>query len=729
MSFATAVSGAYAAQRSIAINSNNVANIGTTAFKSDSVSFEDIFGTSRYDVTRSTVGQGAQVSSNKKNLQSGPLSVTGSSTDMAISGSAFFVTAPKHEGSIESKGASHHYFTKNGNFKLDTDGYLLTNENYHVLNTELMPVKFPSTTITSIETSHEIKDTLVELSQNVDNLNLKEINFSVKNSDTELGFKENEKDTIEPGDISIEDGNVFYVPDLNVLKPATKVQIGEVGYNANNDLSIHFNNTLIEGPYKVERLVDVQKLVEIEYQETEMQDYFVTEFVAVKKDVVVGKERVYLDTYSQQNANFSSPDEWTVVNERFYSGVTAPNGATSPVDDTYGYQDNSIVQNDAGNTGSIYFDTEIISGGEGIKLITGNGTAGRYQTTRGPYIHTSAPLALQEGTQVSFDWTTVGSEDAFDLFVYLRDIDTGVSTIAVNATGQDRSDRKSGTYSFDVPSEGTYDLVFVGGTWDASGFKAAGAVNSISNLTYQTRDYEERDIIDTVTVMEPRQVKKTREVTVTKTREELQTVQELREVTIYEDTLVNLDSDILTELAKKFQATGKQSFEGDDVTSASISSTVANISVRDNNKTLTAIASEMDLKDVKYLGSEEKFNLFDSFEVDNGGNILVTLADSTGYSVENLGTIATANPVNQQDLVRVRSGYFVSPDPVRVSDISSIKELSGGSIIQGSLEKSNVDLMGELSSLIENQLKFNANGRAIQAYLEANKTLREVQIS
>ena len=137
----------------------------------------------------------------------------------------------------------------------------------------------------------------------------------------------------------------------------------------------------------------------------------------------------------------------------------------------------------------------------------------------------------------------------------------------------------------------------------------------------------------------------------------------------------------------------------------------------------------MDLKDVKYLGSEEKFNLFDSFEVDNGGNILVTLADSTGYSVENLGTIATANPVNQQDLVRVRSGYFVSPDPVRVSDISSIKELSGGSIIQGSLEKSNVDLMGELSSLIENQLKFNANSKAIQAYLEANKTLREVQIS
>ena len=413
-----------AAQRSIAINSNNVANIGTTAFKGDSVSFDDILGTSRYDVTRSTAGQGTQISSIQKNFQSGPLSVTGSATDMAISGSAFFVTSPKQEGSLENKEASHHYFTKNGNFKIDTDGYLLTNENYHVLNTELMPIKFPSTTIISVETSHEIEDNLVELSQSVDNLNLKEINFSVKNSDTELGFNKNIKDIIEPGDITFEGGNVFYVPDLNVLKPATKVQIGEVSYNANNDVSIHFNNPLIEGPYKVERLVDVQKLVEIEYQETELQDYFVTEFVEVKKPIVVGKEKVYLDTYSQKNANFKSQDEWTVVNERFYSGVTAPNGAISPVDDTYGYQDNSVVQNDAGTNGTITFDSEISADGKGIKLITENGQAGSYQTTRGPYIHSSAPLALQEGTQVSFDWSTDGSEDAFDVFVYLRDIDT-----------------------------------------------------------------------------------------------------------------------------------------------------------------------------------------------------------------------------------------------------------------------------------------------------------------
>lgn len=105
---------------------NDLANMNTTAFKSQVTNFSDLF----YQQIGSTgsgdpiqVGAGVQVASNETSYTQGSINTTGNATDVAINGNGFFVV---------SNGSSNEY-TRAGNFSLDANGNLVTSNGLSVM--------------------------------------------------------------------------------------------------------------------------------------------------------------------------------------------------------------------------------------------------------------------------------------------------------------------------------------------------------------------------------------------------------------------------------------------------------------------------------------------------------------------------------------------------------------------------------------------------------------------
>ncbi len=113
---------------SVALNTigNNLANLNTTAYKSQTTNFADLY----YQTIGATginsalqVGTGTKVQSIDTNFTQGTPNTTGTSTDLALNGNGFFV--------VQSGGTQE--LTRAGNFKLDNVGNLVTTDGLSVM--------------------------------------------------------------------------------------------------------------------------------------------------------------------------------------------------------------------------------------------------------------------------------------------------------------------------------------------------------------------------------------------------------------------------------------------------------------------------------------------------------------------------------------------------------------------------------------------------------------------
>lgn len=71
MSFDTAVSGIKAASTNLGIIGNNIANAGTTGFKSSRGDFTDVFATSLLGVSQNAIGKGVAVNGVNQSFSQG----------------------------------------------------------------------------------------------------------------------------------------------------------------------------------------------------------------------------------------------------------------------------------------------------------------------------------------------------------------------------------------------------------------------------------------------------------------------------------------------------------------------------------------------------------------------------------------------------------------------------------------------------------------------------------
>lgn len=152
-SMSNGVSALMSFQEALNVESNNASNTQSTAFKTDSISFSDMFYQRR-------TGQGVNPNSPIKDFSQGQLIPSNSDFDFAISGEGFFtVEDPKQPDKI--------YYTRAGNFKSDKNNNLVDNNGMFVMGIK------PTVTgdiITSKETNN-IASTIVKTEDSTTSIN------------------------------------------------------------------------------------------------------------------------------------------------------------------------------------------------------------------------------------------------------------------------------------------------------------------------------------------------------------------------------------------------------------------------------------------------------------------------------------------------------------------------------------------------------------------------------
>jgi len=123
MGFNTALSGIKASADYLSVTGNNIANADTTGFKKSRIEFDDLYNTSVLGAgSGNSIGSGVSVSKVSQEFASGNLSYTNNNLDLSIDGTGFFVL---------DAGVAQTY-TRAGNFKLDENGFLVTNSGSNV---------------------------------------------------------------------------------------------------------------------------------------------------------------------------------------------------------------------------------------------------------------------------------------------------------------------------------------------------------------------------------------------------------------------------------------------------------------------------------------------------------------------------------------------------------------------------------------------------------------------
>ena len=123
MGFQQGLSGLNAAARNLDVIGNNVANANTVGAKTARAEFADVYANSLSGASGNTVGIGVTVATVAQQFTQGDIATTNNPLDVAINGAGFFEI---------SQGGTKTY-TRNGQFKIDRDGYIVNNDGKKLL--------------------------------------------------------------------------------------------------------------------------------------------------------------------------------------------------------------------------------------------------------------------------------------------------------------------------------------------------------------------------------------------------------------------------------------------------------------------------------------------------------------------------------------------------------------------------------------------------------------------
>jgi flagellar hook protein FlgE len=113
--YSTALSGLLANNTALDVVGNNLANMNTDGFKTDSVQFQDAIVQANQSLQ---VGEGVESTITETNFSQGNLQTTNQPLDAAIQGGGFFVIQDPSSGAIQ--------YTRDGSFSLNSSGQLVT---------------------------------------------------------------------------------------------------------------------------------------------------------------------------------------------------------------------------------------------------------------------------------------------------------------------------------------------------------------------------------------------------------------------------------------------------------------------------------------------------------------------------------------------------------------------------------------------------------------------------
>lgn len=118
MSFQQGLSGLNATSKNLEVIGNNVANANTYGFKAARAEFADMYATSMNGSGTSNIGIGVNLSAVSQQFTQGNIVTTENPMDLSLNGAGFFQV---------TDGKSPVTYTRNGQFKVDRDGYVVNN--------------------------------------------------------------------------------------------------------------------------------------------------------------------------------------------------------------------------------------------------------------------------------------------------------------------------------------------------------------------------------------------------------------------------------------------------------------------------------------------------------------------------------------------------------------------------------------------------------------------------
>lgn len=118
MSFQQGLSGLSATSKNLEVIGNNIANAGTFGAKAARAEFADMYATAINGAGGSNVGIGVNLVTVAQQFTQGNTTTTGNPLDLAINGRGFFQVA---------SGSGETLYSRNGQFKLDREGYVVNN--------------------------------------------------------------------------------------------------------------------------------------------------------------------------------------------------------------------------------------------------------------------------------------------------------------------------------------------------------------------------------------------------------------------------------------------------------------------------------------------------------------------------------------------------------------------------------------------------------------------------
>ncbi|HEY6353587.1 MAG TPA: flagellar hook protein FlgE [Burkholderiaceae bacterium] len=119
MSFQQGLSGLNATAKSLEVIGNNIANASTYGAKASRAEFADVYAAALNGAGTNTIGIGVNLSNVAQQFTQGNILTTENPMDLALNGAGFFQV---------TDGNSPVVFSRNGQFKIDRDGFIVNNE-------------------------------------------------------------------------------------------------------------------------------------------------------------------------------------------------------------------------------------------------------------------------------------------------------------------------------------------------------------------------------------------------------------------------------------------------------------------------------------------------------------------------------------------------------------------------------------------------------------------------
>ena len=102
--------------------------------------------------------------------------------------------------------------------------------------------------------------------------------------------------------------------------------------------------------------------------------------------------------------------------------------------------------------------------GDGLQLISDNLRVNGGDVIHGPYLISKNPVTLNSGDTISFSWKGEVTDNAYDVFAYLLDADTGSTTELLDNYGNTTTGWSTVTHT--LTADASYYFVFVSGSFD-----------------------------------------------------------------------------------------------------------------------------------------------------------------------------------------------------------------------------------------------------------------------